>query len=345
MKCHFTSILAGSALVLSALSFAGPANAAVTTELDADASGLVTITEPGHYVDTDGTSFRTVSIASDDVTLDGLTFDGAGTTAAGAGVRNAAPGLSNIAVLNSGFSGYTGRAIAFGFAEGIGQKADRGSNFTVAGNTLDDMAGNAATSIAVFDTDGVSITDNDISNANTAFTGRRGINLDSNSSVVVRGNTVSLGASGTLGGPSYPVFSAAPWAIQVSMSNAPVLDHSIMDNTLSGSYDGIVVLSQRDVTGLKIVANDIAAGFGVRLNAGSATSVTSPLTFSAIEVSGNRIDATAFDGISYGVRLQDSPSITYRDVRITGNISVATTASVVVGQNANLDKVLVRGNR
>lgn len=290
-----------------------------------------------------GVVYASITVVSDDVIIDGCTFDGGGTTSAA--VSNGAAGLSGLTIAHSTFQGYTGRTIALGFAEGVAQAADRASDVTITGNTLGDMAASNATSIAVFNTDGVTITDNTISNADQRFTGRRGVNLDSNSGVEMTGNAIALGASG----PATPAFAAARWAVQVAMSDAPALDHRITGNTLSGSYDGVTVLSQRDVTGLSIVANDIAAVFGVRVNTGSATGTR---TYSDVEVHGNRIDVRDFGTSPSGIRLHDGSTVAapvaYEDVTITGNQVTGARQAVEVPAESptlTLTNVKVRGNQ
>ena len=67
--------------------------AVVPTALAPDVSGNATISAPGHYVNTTNAVFKTVSIASSGVTLDGLTFDGGGSTGAAVAAGSAAAAL------------------------------------------------------------------------------------------------------------------------------------------------------------------------------------------------------------------------------------------------------------
>ncbi|SEK37564.1 right-handed parallel beta-helix repeat-containing protein [Haloferax larsenii] len=334
---------------LTALGVFGTTTAAAATELVPDANGDATITSPGHY--TGSATFRTVTISSDDVTLDGLTFGGGASVA----VKNGVAGLSNVTVQNCSFSGYSGRMITFGFAEGVSNAANRASNISIVGNSLGAMTGNAATAIAVFDTDGVSVLENTVDRSSETNSGRRGINLDGDTDVEVKRNTVDLGASGNTGSAfGFPVFIAARWTIQISMSSAESSDLSIVDNTLVGAYDGVAVLSQRDVTGLDVHGNDVETVQGVRLNAASGPTFGPQgptLTYEDVTVSGNRFDGSRFSGSPItGVRLQnnneDAADVTYRDVVIAGNRATGVDDVVVVQDDGiTLEKVRVRGNR
>lgn len=330
---------------LIALSLVGSTTATAATELTPDGNGDATITTPGHY--TSDATFRTVTISSDDVTLDGITFGGG----ASAAIKNGVAGLSNITVRRCSISGYSGRGITFGFAEGVSNAGNRASNITLHDNELGEMTGADATAIAVFDTDGVTVTKNTVDRSNESNQGRRGINLDGNTDVTVRGNTVDLGASGPTGSRNFPVFFAARWCIQISMSNAPVSDVDVVNNTLLGSYDGVAVLSQRDVTGLKMRANDVETVFGLRVNAGGTPPQNPTLTFEDIKVNGNTFDASRFTGgAPAGVRLQNthngSADVTYRDVTIAGNTGIDVDEVVVIQDNGiTLDDVKVNGNK
>ncbi len=310
-----------------------------TTTLD---PATTVITDPGHYVPAPGATYDTVDIAADNVTLEGFDFVGGGTT--GVAIKNTAAGLENISILDSSFSGYTARPITFGFAEGTSNAAERASNFVISGNTISDIAGLSATAIVVFDTDGVTITNNTIDHTNTDFLGRRGINLDSNSNVKVTGNTVALGATGSIGSPSFSVFFASPWAIQVSQSNAAAVGYDISANTLSGSYDGVTVLSKGDVDGFKISGNNISAAFGVRINSGALT--TAKVTFSDVRISGNRIDASAYtSGVRNGVRIQNNAPLTLVDSAVVGNSVFGANVAVFIDPAVTQVGVKVQGNR
>jgi hypothetical protein len=203
----------------------------------------------------------------------------------------------------------------------------------------------------VFDTDGVTVRGNTVDRSGESNQGRRGINLDGNSDVDVTNNTVALGASGQTGSPNFPVFFAARWCIQVSMSNAPASNYRITNNDLTGAYDGVAGLSQRDVTGLDVRGNRMETVQGVRLNAGGTPPVGSSLTYSDVNVNGNRFDASRFqDGTTTGVRLQNdhrgAAAVTYSDVNVAGN-RARDVDEVVVVEDAGIDlqDVRVNGNR
>lgn len=333
--------LAASALILSV----APAALALegTTELEPDATGDVTISTPGHYVDTDGDSFRTVTIATDGVTLDGLTFTGG----APAAVKNGVAGVSDVAILDSTFSGYTGRTITSGFSEGAGQAAGRATNWTVSGNTIE-QGGNAATAIALFDVDGVTVSDNDVTFAD-GTTGRRGLNLDGVTNAQVTGNSF------VMSGLDRPAGSdVAAWGIQVSMSNHEARDITLANNAISGVYSGIIGLSQRDVTSLTVTGNDISAYRAITLNTGSALPLAETLTYTNTSITGNRLDVSGYGIWLRNLHTQEatvmpnSKTVVFDGVTIHGN-KVATSAdkadAVRIDNTNNVTVLNLRGRR
>ncbi len=239
---------------------------------------------------------------------------------------------------NCTFQNYTGRTITYGFSEEASSAANRGFNWAVRNNTIV-QAGNNATAIALFNIDGVVVADNVVSYV-AGTTGRRGFNLDSSSQVHVSGNDLKMSDDDT---PSSSTVS--PWAIQISMSDAPVNDVHIVNNTLTGSFYGVVGLSQRNVTSITVVGNDIAAARGVVLNSGSAIPVGTSLTYNDVKIRGNKMLVDQF-----GVQLRDlhavgatvlpnTKSITFLGCQVNGNsvFKASTTAEILnVVSNSNV---------
>ncbi|MCC5947711.1 MAG: right-handed parallel beta-helix repeat-containing protein [Nitriliruptoraceae bacterium] len=304
----------------------GAMTLAIVPAAAADDHGPVSVTAGDGFTCDADLTYRTISVDGDDVTIDGCTFDGGSST--GAAIRNSGTGFDNLTITDNTFTGYTGRTITLGFAEGVSLAGFPASNVTISGNTLDDMVGNDTTSIAVFNTDGVVISDNEISNADSASTVRRGINLDGSRDVLVQSNTINLGAEGDL----------AFWGIQVSMSDREAERITISDNELSGADLGIIGLSQRDVTDLLIEDNVLTeTRIGVALNVG-APPVENLLTYRGIDVRENAIGSSQF-GILFFNANTEANEVVFEDVIVCGNEVTGGAGEVSVGADLALINV------
>jgi hypothetical protein len=345
------SVLAGTMLALLGACAGGDAPTApsspstttafnvATSVLTPDLNGDVTITAPGHYTST--ADFRTITISSNDVTLDGLRFVGG----APAAVRNGTTGLQNVTVKNSTFRGYTGRSITFGFAEGVANTT-RASAFTVSNNTIE-QDGSNATAIALFNIDGVVVNANRVTYV-AGTTGRRGINLDGNNNVLATGNVLNM----DLDNPTFDVSARSPWGIQLSMSDAPIRGIRLQGNTIIGPTVGIVSLSQRDIAEVTMIENSISAFRGISLNSGSAAPLDGNLLIDEVSIHGNKI--TAFRaGISLrslhtpGSLLPGTATVTFRDVKVSGNVVTASgpaTLATIVEPGSIIEFVKLVGN-
>lgn len=83
----------------------------------------------------------------------------------------------------------------------------------------------------MFDVDGVLISKNTVTFADDA-TGRRGFSIDGGTDVVVeKDNLTSADGASTLAG-ALDTYAKAPWAIQISMSDAPVTTADLFINDL-----------------------------------------------------------------------------------------------------------------
>lgn len=319
-----SSTTAALALCMAAsMSMSSAANAQTAT-IPLTCSGVdIQITTPGHYVGVPGNTCTTVSIATSDVVIDGVNFQGGGTTAAA--VKNSFAGLANVTVKNSTFAGYTGRTITYGFAEGAPSADIRGSNWSIIDNVIA-QGGSDATAIAMFNIDEVTLSGNRVTYTG-AGNGRRGFNLDSSSSVLVTGNVLNMGGSGpTCSGVS----TISPWGIQISMSDAPVAKVEIIGNTITGTFRAVQGLSQKNVTSLQVVNNNFEACRGVDLNTGGVAPMAD-LVYSGIKIVANdqvTIGGGATDALAtYGVGLRDfyttapQASLSLSVVRAGGKVS------------------------
>jgi hypothetical protein len=231
------------------------------------------------------------------VRIDGFRFDGSGTNAAG--IVNGIAGFSNLTIENNVLAGYTGRAATFGFSEGVAMGANPASNITVRRNVFTAMAGNAATSLAIFNTDGVVVEDNVIRNDDAARSGRRGVNLDGVRDARVEGNDIQLGRTDF--SDVSAANTAAPWVVQLSMSDRSTERVTIRNNTIGGALNGIVGLSQRNLTDVTISGNTLDNVWNaVNFNGGGAAPVATGTVMSDLTVSGNVLRA-----FQHGVRVRN----------------------------------------
>ena len=105
-------------------------------------------------------------------------------------------------------------------------------------------------------------------------------------------NTLNLGLVSPTDSTS--AGTAAPWVIQVSMSDRPVQSVAITNNTVRGANRGITTLSQRSATSVSITENIVDNVIdGIVLNAGSVPPQTAGVTM-GITVTGNTVAASVY---------------------------------------------------
>jgi Ca2+-binding RTX toxin-like protein len=221
----------------------------------------------------------TITLAANGITVDGFTVDGGGTL--GSAIRGAGSlsTHSDISIDNNILTGQTGQPIlmGFGFGGGIGS-----SNWSVNDNLVTNISGSNATGIVLFNITGLTLTGNVVDHDNSAFTGRRGINLDGIVDGTITGNTVAEG------GPA-----GTSWGIQIGMSDRAVSNLTVTGNTVTGSALGIFTLSQRSITDLTISDNAVSGGTnGIVINSGGALPVAAGTTFTNIVITDNSVDVT-----------------------------------------------------
>ena len=83
--------------------------------------------------------------------------------------------------------------------------------------------------MVLFNIDGLTVTNDVINHDVAASTGRRGINLDGVLNATVSNNTVNLGLVAPTDATA--AAAAAPWAIQISMSDRAVENVNVSGNT------------------------------------------------------------------------------------------------------------------
>lgn len=229
---------------------------------------------------TESTIEGVVTLASDNVTIDGFAIDGGGTQ--GSAIRGSGNGTthSNIEIANNVMTGQTSQPILMGFGSGGGIGS---SNWSVTDNLITDIAGNNATGIVLFNITGLTITGNTVDHDDLGLTGRRGINLDGIVDGTIADNIVDQGDP-----------AGTSWGIQVSMSDREASNIDITGNTITGTNTGIVHLSQRSTTDLDITGNTISATNAILLNSGSAAQAAPGVVFSGFDITGNIITADSF---------------------------------------------------
>jgi hypothetical protein len=147
------------------------------------------------------------------------------------------------------------------------------SNWNVSFNLIEDIQKADATSIVIFNVDGVTVEGNVINHTNTAFAGRRGMNIDGGLNVSVLNNTVDMGAT-DFSDPNTTVFPEARYCLQIAMSYRATENVLIDGNIFSGSYDGFITLSGA-VNNLTASNNQVSDTFiGFRARAGSDSGMT-----------------------------------------------------------------------
>jgi hypothetical protein len=130
------------------------------------------------------------TVASSSVTIDGLGFNGGASAIRGEAGANS---YDNLTIVNNVIANTTDSAIRFGLGSGGGIGSD---NWTISGNKIDAINGNALTGMVLFNIDGLTVTNNVILHDDPAFAGRRGINSDGNINATFSGNTIKSGAAG-----------------------------------------------------------------------------------------------------------------------------------------------------
>ena len=224
------------------------------------------------------------TVASNNITIDGLRFNGGASAVKGESAANA---YDNLVIQNNLIQNTTDSAIRLGLGTGGGIGSD---NWTISNNKIENITGNSLTGMVLFNVTGLTVTNNVVNHDAAGSTGRRGINLDGVQNATVTGNTINMG----LVDPTDPfaASSAAPWIIQVSMSDREVSDVNISNNSVSGAYRGITPLSQRTITNLDISGNTVSNVIqGIVLNTGSTAPQSTGVTFD-VDVIGNTITTT-----------------------------------------------------
>jgi Ca2+-binding RTX toxin-like protein len=257
-----------------------------------------------------------ITLASDGITIDGIDMDGAGTTNHAIRGGEGVVSYDDITITNVNMYGQTAQAILNGFGSGGAIGAER---WTITDNKISDISGNAATGMLLFNIDNLTLTGNTVENDDLLLTGRRGINLDGIQTGLVQGNTVSLGlVAPTDEGAAN---TAAPWAIQISMSDREAMGLTIDNNTISGARYGINGLSQRSISDLAVTDNMISNVInGIAMNSGGTAPVVTGVTMD-VTITGNTVDAAI-----NAINLRD-----LHDNELTPNGGAVFDAPVVTG--------------
>jgi len=293
------------------------------------------------------------TVASNNITIDGLRFNGGASAVKGESAANA---YDNLVIQNNLIQNTTDSAIRLGLGTGGGIGSD---NWTISNNKIENITGNALTGMVLFNVTGLTVTNNVVNHDNAGSTGRRGINLDGVQNATVTGNTINMG----LVNPTDPTAAstAAPWIIQVSMSDREVSNVNVSNNSVSGAYRGITPLSQRTITDLDISGNTVSNVIqGIVLNTGSTAPQSTGVTFD-IDVIGNVITTTtvgtgAFTcGTGCAIYVRDlhdahpNGPIVFSNLDITGNtivggpIQVGGTETFVSGSGTGNGLVNLSG--
>ena len=223
------------------------------------------------------------TVASSSVTIDGLDFNGGASAIRGEAGANA---YDNLTIVNNVVANTTDSAIRFGLGSGGGIGSD---NWTISGNKIDAINGNALTGMVLFNVTGLTVANNVLNHDLATATGRRGINLDGVENAVISGNTINMGLVAPTDATT--ASAATPWAIQLSMSDRAVTNVDVTGNSIAGASTGIVGLSQRSMVNVDIENNIVSnVVSGIVLNGGGTAPVVSGVTMDA-DVIGNTITA------------------------------------------------------
>ncbi|WP_146220303.1 right-handed parallel beta-helix repeat-containing protein, partial [Microcystis aeruginosa] len=253
-----------------------------------------------------------ITIAANGITVDGMAFNGGASAIRGESGANA---YDNLTIRNNLIQNTTDSAIRLGLGNGGGIGSD---NWTITNNKIDNIVGNALTGMVLFNVDGLTVTGNVINHTNSSSTGRRGINLDGVLNATVSNNTINLGLVSPTDATA--ANTAAPWIVQLSMSDRAISNVIVSNNTVSGANSGIIGLSQRSMDNVDITGNTVSnVVSGIVLNTGGASPVVSGVTMD-VDVTGNTVSAT-----TYAIFVRDlhdaAPNgpVTFTGLDVTGN--------------------------
>ncbi|MBU6335937.1 MAG: right-handed parallel beta-helix repeat-containing protein, partial [Chloroflexi bacterium] len=263
-------------------------------------------------------------VAANGITIDGMAFDGGAGAIRGEYAANA---YDDLTIRNNRIQNTTDTPIRLGLGSGGGIGSD---DWTITGNRIDTIVGNALTGMVLFNVDGLTVTGNVINHTRSASTGRRGINLDGVLNATVTGNRIDLGL--VTPGDSTAASAAAPWVIQLSMSDRAVTDVAVTDNVVSGAYRGITSLSQRSMTTVTISGNTVANVMeGIVLNTGSTPPQAAGVTMGTVRVTGNTITATSLAVFARALHNgHPNGPVVFNDLSILEN--VVAQGTVLVGR-------------
>ncbi|EFL89370.1 VCBS domain-containing protein [Ahrensia sp. R2A130] len=268
----------------------------------------------------------TITLVSDDVTIDGFEFDTVNTS-----IRDGATGTdsySNITIQNNDFVGLDAdgnQFIANGFGLG-GSSTAVASNWTITQNNFTGLNGNDATAVTLFNIDGVTFTDNVIDHDDAGAGGRRGVNLDGTTDVTFSGNNISLGLVDPKG--TQADFDAGAYGLQVSMSERGSSDISVTGNIFDGGYDGIVTLGNGDLSNLVIDNNDFTNSFfAIRPQAGTNGPAGS---INGLTITNNTFDDQ--EALLGAVRLTGADA--YTGVDISSNTFIGAGSNILLAADS-----------
>ena len=268
------------------------------------------------------------TIAANNITINGFEFTGAGAQIAStAGLST----WSNIDIENNWLHATTAQIPirhGLGLGGGIGT-----TNWTVLNNKIEDIQLANATAIALFNITNAVVNNNCISHTNATFAGRRGINADGLQNATLNGNSIDLGDINPT------TQTNAVWGIQVSMSDRDATGITIDGNIVSNVYRAVVVLSQRNLTGLMVQNNEFGPVVGgVDCNTGSTIPQIPQPVQSNISIKNNNVTTvtTTIPGaFGAAVRLRNLHSatangpVTFSNVQINENSFIVTAAAII----------------
>ncbi|MCA2717810.1 hypothetical protein, partial [Microcystis sp. M169S2] len=254
-----------------------------------------------------------ITIAANGITVDGMAFNGGASAIRG---ESGANPYDNLTIRNNLIQNTTDSAIRLGLGSGGGIGSD---NWTITNNKIDNIVGNALTGMVLFNVDGLTVTGNVINHTNSSSTGRRGINLDGVLNATVSNNIIDLGLVSPTDATA--ANTAAPWIVQLSMSDRAISNVIVSNNTVSGANLGIIGLSQRSMDNVDITGNTVSnVVSGIVLNTGGTAPVVSGVTMD-VDVTGNTVSAAT--NAIFVRDLHDAASngpVTFTGLDVTGNI-------------------------
>ena len=270
----------------------------------------------------------TFSLQSSGISVNGFKVIGAGAAFAGGG---SGP-WSNVSITHNLISGKTGQqVILYGF--NFPTTTEGGTEWTISNNRIEDIQQNDATAIAIFNITGLTVSNNTILHSNSAFNGRRGMNLDGCQNVTVSNNTVNMGLVNPASDNSDNAFTKARYSLQLSASDRSVNNVTVTGNTFGGAYDGMITLGNGNFDTINITNNTITNNvLGIRFQAGSNGPAGSQ---SNITITNNTINTSnrciyLQDG-SVGGGTPDQ----YSNVSINQNKLLRSTSGVALDVHAN----------